>query len=76
VSAVDTYAVKPVATPNGFRWRVEALVYPGSKSGHNGETYFFGTPKRAHVQTFATRALADGCCAALNQVLHTKEVKS
>lgn len=70
----DVYAVKPMATPSGFRWSVEALTYPSSKSGHHGETYFLGTPTRVVVQTFATRELADGCCAALNQVLRAKAV--
>jgi len=72
--SADIYAVRPVATPSGFRWRVEALTYPDHKSGHNGETYLLGTPSRAHVRTFATRALADGCCAAMNQVLRAKAV--
>lgn len=55
------FEVKPMAGPNGFRWFVQALTYPMTKSGSPGEpTTLMGTPKRQNVAgPFATREIAE-----------------
>ncbi len=54
------FEVRPVAGPKGFRWFVQALVYPMAKSGSPGDPpIFFGPPKRHNIAgPFKSKALA------------------
>lgn len=53
----DSYEVRPVAGARGFTWHVYGLRFPSSKSGHAGEVFFLGTPKRTRVMgPFPTRS--------------------
>lgn len=63
------FEVKPQAGPAGFRWFVQGLIYPSTKTGSKGEVYFLGRPTRHNVAgPYRTRADAERVLAGAQGV--------